>query len=191
MPFSVLPTAQSYLTPAGPNPTGYVAPSGFRTLSTPCSLRGLLGLFHPSSARGLCPSRSCSPRDAVRFLKRRDPHDLCPIRKQAGPSGFHTRLAELPVDLGFSQVTPTDTSMGFSPAGFLVVRGCGLCKGHLPSRASPLESQAGPKNYTTGFPATENQVFLSRDRPTPLRFPTSLPSSTLWICVGRGSFFSL
>jgi hypothetical protein len=145
LPFSVLPATQSHLTPAGPNPTGCVAPSGFHTLSTPCSLRGLLGLFHPSSARGLRPSRCFSPRDAVRPFGRRDPHDLCPIRKQAGPSGFHARLAELPVDLGFSQVAPTDTSMGFSPPRFLVIRSYGPCGDHLPSRASSLESQAGPK----------------------------------------------
>jgi hypothetical protein len=36
---------------------GYVASSEFLTLSTPCSPHGLLGLFHPSPAHGVHPSR--------------------------------------------------------------------------------------------------------------------------------------
>jgi len=36
-----------------PCSSGYVAPSGFCTLSTPCSHRGLPGLFHPDPAPGV------------------------------------------------------------------------------------------------------------------------------------------
>jgi len=40
-----------------PNSSGYVAPSGFRTLSTLCSPRSLPDLFHPGPAHGVNPSR--------------------------------------------------------------------------------------------------------------------------------------
>ena len=53
---------------------GYVAPPGFRTLSTLCSPRDLPSLFHPGPALGLRPSRLSSPRCAVRPLERRFPH---------------------------------------------------------------------------------------------------------------------
>jgi hypothetical protein len=39
----------------GSHPAGCVAPSGFRTLSAPCSPHGLPGLFHPGPAHGVLP----------------------------------------------------------------------------------------------------------------------------------------
>jgi hypothetical protein len=42
-------------TPGGSHPAGYVAPSGFLTLSTPCSPHGLPGLFHPGTTHGVLP----------------------------------------------------------------------------------------------------------------------------------------
>lgn len=63
-------------TPGGSQPTGYVAPTGFLALSTPCSPRDLLGLFHPRCAHGVRPSRPLSSTDAVRPLERRDPQGL-------------------------------------------------------------------------------------------------------------------
>jgi hypothetical protein len=55
-------------TPDGSHTAGYVAPSGFLTLSTLCSPRDLPGLFHPGPALGVRPSRPSSSRDAVRHL---------------------------------------------------------------------------------------------------------------------------
>jgi hypothetical protein len=43
------------LNPTGTHPGGCVAPSGFHTLTTPCSPHGLPGLFHPGSAHGVPP----------------------------------------------------------------------------------------------------------------------------------------
>jgi len=63
-PFSVLPAMGSYLTPTRTQLAGYVASSGFLALSTLCSPHDLPGLFHPGSAHGICPSRSCSSRAA-------------------------------------------------------------------------------------------------------------------------------
>jgi hypothetical protein len=68
-PYSVLPIARSHLNPAGSQPAGSVASSGFRTLSTLCSPRDLPGLFHPGSAlgvslRGLLPTRCRTPSRA-------------------------------------------------------------------------------------------------------------------------------
>jgi hypothetical protein len=60
VPYSVLPTAVSHIPPRASHLRGYVAPSGFRTLSTPCSHHRLPGLFHPGSTLGVRPSRPCS-----------------------------------------------------------------------------------------------------------------------------------
>jgi hypothetical protein len=77
--------------PARSQPSGYVAPSGFLTLSTPCSPRDLLGLFHPRSALGVNPSRPSSSHDAVRPLRRRAPQGLPPPQLTARiPTGTHT-----------------------------------------------------------------------------------------------------
>jgi hypothetical protein len=54
-PSSVLPVVGSHITPVSSHLTGYVAPSGFLTLSTPCSPHDLPGLFHPGSAHGVSP----------------------------------------------------------------------------------------------------------------------------------------
>jgi len=97
-------------TPAGSRPSGYVAPPGFPTLSTPCSPRDLLGLFHPRSAFGVHPSRPSSSRDAVRPLERRAPRGLPPpqptVKLPTGTStprkarrqrwGLASRLTRLP-----------------------------------------------------------------------------------------------
>jgi len=64
--------------PASPTSSGSVAPSGFLTLSTPCSPRDLPGLFHPGSAHGVHPSRPSSPTGAVRPLERRVPPGVQP-----------------------------------------------------------------------------------------------------------------
>lgn len=81
VPFSVLGTAGSHLTPVGSQPTGYVAPSGFGALSTPCSPHSLPSLFHPGSAHGVFALRGFAPLDdAVRPLERRLPLGVGHIR---------------------------------------------------------------------------------------------------------------
>jgi hypothetical protein len=105
-PFSVLPVARSHLVPAGSQPTGSVASSGFCTLSTLCSPHDLPGLFHPGSAlgvplRGLFPARCRTPSRAP------DPSGFwrASSRKLAAPSGIEHTVQILPAGLGFSQVT--------------------------------------------------------------------------------------
>jgi hypothetical protein len=79
------------LTPVGSQPAGYVAPSGSLTLSTPCSLRDLPGLFHPGYAHGVNPTRPSSSHGAVRPLERRAPRGLPPPQQTAKlPTGTHT-----------------------------------------------------------------------------------------------------
>lgn len=56
VPYSVYNHKELH-TSNGSQTAGYVAPSEFLTLSTPCSPHGLLGLFHPSPAHGVHPSR--------------------------------------------------------------------------------------------------------------------------------------
>jgi hypothetical protein len=75
-PFSVLPAVKSHIPPVSFHLTGYVAPLGFLNPSTLCSPHDLPGLFHPGSAHGVLPSRLFSPRNAVRLLRRRDPHAI-------------------------------------------------------------------------------------------------------------------
>jgi hypothetical protein len=66
------------LTRRDPNSTGYVALTGFRTLSAPCSLCDLPGLFHPGSTFGVHPSRHIPSSSAVRSLNRRNPRAVGP-----------------------------------------------------------------------------------------------------------------
>jgi hypothetical protein len=88
-PFSVLPVMRSHLPPVRFHRTGYVAPLGFRTPSTPCSPHDLPSLFHPGPAHGVLPSRPLSPRNAVRPLERRDPHAIgCNANATSSPQGF-------------------------------------------------------------------------------------------------------
>jgi len=117
LPFSVLPVAGSHLIPVSSQPTGYVSPSGFRTLSALCSPHDLPGLFHPGPAHGLCPSRFSSS-DAVPYaLSSAAPllRLTLPSKEEVSTSGVNT-LPRVPnAGPGFSQVTASDTSMGFFP----------------------------------------------------------------------------
>jgi hypothetical protein len=89
----------------GSQPTGRVAPSGFRTLSTLCSPRDLPGLFHPGPAPGVRSSRPCSARDAVRRFRRRAPPGVPYLLRRAGPplQGSCTSHEARPRYPGFSQ----------------------------------------------------------------------------------------
>jgi hypothetical protein len=66
-------TRGATLTRRDPNSSGYVALTGFHTLSAPCSPRDLPGLFHPGSTYGVHPSGHLPSLSAVRPLGRRDP----------------------------------------------------------------------------------------------------------------------
>jgi len=99
---------------------GYVAPSGFLTLSTPCSPHDLPGLFHPGSACGVlpfealilarCRTPSRTPRPSWGFSP--TPQDRgCPSRD--------THTGQVPTTgLGISQVTATVASLGFPASRF-------------------------------------------------------------------------
>jgi len=78
-----------------PPSTNSLASSGFRNPSTPCSPRSLLGLFHPSPALGVSPSRLFSLPRAVRPLERRD------LRRVAfsTPLSRYGTLAQVPPEL--------------------------------------------------------------------------------------------
>jgi len=67
-----------------PDLSGYVASSGFRSLSTLCSPRRLPGLFHPGPALGVHPSRFFSAHCAVRPLRRRFPLGVSPGLTNSG-----------------------------------------------------------------------------------------------------------
>jgi hypothetical protein len=122
-PYSVLPVARSHLHPAGSQPAGYVAPSGFRTLSTPCSPRDLPGLFHPGSAPGV-PLRGLSPRDAVRPFGRRTPRVFgAALASFASPSGIEHTTRILHAGPGFSRVTAPLPPWVFPLRGFLLPAG--------------------------------------------------------------------
>jgi hypothetical protein len=119
-PFSVLLAVRSHLAPAGSQPTGSVAPPGFRTLSTLCSPHDLPGLFHPGSAlgvplRGLFPARCRTPSRAP------DPSGFwrASLRKLAAPTGIEHTVQILPAGLGFSQVTAALPPWDWPFRGFL------------------------------------------------------------------------
>jgi hypothetical protein len=118
-PYSVLPVARSHLAPAGTQPTGYVASTGFRTLSTLCSPRDLPGLFHPGSAPGV-PLRGLSLHGAVRPLERRTPQVFGGAPASlASPSGIEHTMEILHTGLGFSQVTAPLPPWDWPLRGFL------------------------------------------------------------------------
>jgi hypothetical protein len=107
----------------GPTPAGYVAPSGFRTLSTPCSPRDLPGLFHPGSAHGV-PLRGLSLHGAVRPLERRTPRVFgWALAGFASPSGIEHTMEILHAGLGFSQVTAPMPPWDWPLRGFLLPTG--------------------------------------------------------------------
>jgi hypothetical protein len=102
-----------------PNPNvshdaGCVAPSGFRTLSTPCSPHDLPSLFHPGPVLGVNPSRFSSLTRAVRSLNRRGLPDVQrATRKQLAPPTRHdTRPRSRMHRRGLAN-GPPDTSLGF------------------------------------------------------------------------------
>jgi hypothetical protein len=89
------------LTRRDPNPSGYVALTGFHTLSTLCSPRDLPGLFHPGSTCGVYPSRHLPSLSAVRPLDRRNPRAVGkpePKYRRAPLQGVaHRRSPVLPI----------------------------------------------------------------------------------------------
>jgi hypothetical protein len=121
-PFSVLPAARSHLTPVSFHLTGYVAPLGFRTPSTPCSPHDLLGLFHPSPAHGVFPSRLSSPRNAVRPLERRDPHAIGYDANAVSPPQGFARPGDPAHRFWGLAKNPAGCPLGFLPLrGFLPI----------------------------------------------------------------------
>jgi hypothetical protein len=118
-PYSVLPVTRSHLAPAGTQPTGSVASSGFRTLSTPCSPCDLADLFHSASALGVS-LRGFSPRGAVRPLERRTPRVFgSALSGFASPTGIEHTARILHAGLGFSQVTASLPPWVWPLRGFL------------------------------------------------------------------------
>jgi hypothetical protein len=97
------------------HPAGYVAPSGFLTLSTPCSLRDLPGLFHPGTTPGVfpfealilvwCRTLSRAPRPSWGFLSTK--------KEETAPSGTTHTEPSSTAGLGISQVAVPNASMGF------------------------------------------------------------------------------
>jgi hypothetical protein len=96
-------------TPGGTHPDGYVAPSGFRTLSTPCSPHGLPGLFHPGTAHGV------SPFEALFLTWCRTPS------RTPRPSGVSPRWITRPPLQGLSHQAKLVHRSGYSPDG------CAVC----------------------------------------------------------------
>jgi hypothetical protein len=87
---------------------GYVAPSGFRTLSTPCSLQDLPGLFHPGPTLGVNPSRPCSSSDAGTFFRKPLPPGFAPFCAYSEESVRHGRPAR---DCHIARSPPTNTGV--------------------------------------------------------------------------------
>ena len=170
-PFSVLPVARSHLPPAGSQPTGYVAPSGFRTLSALCSPRDLPGLFHPGSAPGV-PLRGLSPRGAVRPLERRTPPVFGSAPSDlASPSGIEHTTQILHAGLGFSQVTAPLPPWDWPLRGFLLRSAWTVLPDHVPSRASPGRPRADLPVGAPGYqPTVAQPISLETGRP-PWGFP--------------------
>jgi hypothetical protein len=84
VPLRRFPSHVERHTSDGSQTDGYVAPSGFRTLSTPCSPHDLPDLFHSGPVLGVNSSRLLSSHNAVRPLGRRVPREVpCRVPKNS------------------------------------------------------------------------------------------------------------
>jgi hypothetical protein len=121
-PFSVLPTVGSHLTRRDPASSGYVAPSGFLTLSTLCSPHGLPGLFHPGPAHGVSLRGFHPPNGAVCSFERRLPLEVpSDASTPAASSGLSTPQESLPQTWGLTRYL-RGCLLGFRPLqGFLLL----------------------------------------------------------------------
>jgi hypothetical protein len=196
LPFSVLPVAGSHLIPAGSRPTGYVSPSGFRTLSALCSPHDLPGLFHPGPAHGLCPSRFSSSNAVPYALSSAAPllRLTLPSKEEVSTSGVNTLPGVPNAGPGFSQVTASDTSMGFFPfeASCQYRREHPLLAGfYVPSRASYETTLEGRAAGASGLPPVLTQRFSFKNHMAPLGFPTSSIVSSLRRLCSVGLSFPL
>lgn len=115
-PYGVFPGMGSHFNPGGSHPTGYVAPSGFLTLSALYSPHTLPGLFHPGPTYGVFPSRPFSSLGAVHPLERRAPLGLTLVETRSSPPGTHT---------------PKEAR--------IQAKGLAICPYHLPPWALPLQ----------------------------------------------------
>jgi len=119
-PYSVFPATGSHIVPTRSHLAGYVASSGFRTLTTLCSPHGLPGLFHPGPAHGVYPPRPSSLDSAVRPLGRRCPPGVeSDTEIPAPPSGLCTPPRARPQAVGFSHKPVSVPPWASSPPGFL------------------------------------------------------------------------
>jgi hypothetical protein len=114
-PFSVFPVSRSNLSPDGPNHSGYVSPSEFRTLSTLCSPRNLPNLFHFGPALGISLRGFIPFAPLYALFKRLSPHKVAlqtEVRSAFLRGLFVAKIS--PESLGINQVL-CDTSLGFAP----------------------------------------------------------------------------
>jgi hypothetical protein len=184
-------------TPAVSHDSGYVASSGFPTLSTPCSLRDLPGLFHPGSALGVHPTRPCSFRGAVRPFERRAPQGF-PSPLLTGkpttriPSGTLTPQKarnQMPV---FTRQPEPNASLGFSAPRLLARNRCGeQLLLHVPSHASVISSQAGDIAGVPGFLLSQTQPISLEINVPPCSFPPRYSSRLFGSSVKLGYEFPL
>jgi hypothetical protein len=172
------------------HPAGYVASSEFLTLSTPCSPHGLLGLFHPSPAHGVCPSRFCSLPAVVLPLgshtllglaSHTPKHGLPPFQ------GFYAWQVLNSLDPLFRRAASSYLLGLCSPLRFLASRGgCFFRSNRSPHalfrRTGKLFSSLAPQ----GIHTVVHVAFLSRDwRPpwsfAPRRFSRFFRTCELWV----------
>jgi hypothetical protein len=118
-------------------------PSGFLTLSTPCSPLSLTDLFHSESALGINPPRYLSLFGAVRSPERRSLHDV-----QQGTSGFNPSC-NLPRLQGLAhQIKPARVLRVFHLYTLRYLHGFWLLQGLL---ASDADDYALRLYYQTRF----------------------------------------
>ena len=144
LPLQRFPSHEELLTSDGIQTTGYVAPPGFHTLSTPCSPHDLPGLFHPGTAHGVNPSRSYSLPGAVRSFERRFPLEVSLRPEDPWPfsRAWHTRQVT-PRSNGVTR-EPCEYPLGLGPLRGLQPRFAKRPCHHVcfgPSRAFPCGSR--------------------------------------------------
>lgn len=189
VPYSVC-NHEEPLTSDSSHTAGYVAPSEFLTLSTPCSPHGLPGLFHPGPAHGVRPSRFYSlpavvlpfgSRTLLGLASHTPKHELPPFQ------GFYAWQVLNSLDTLFRRIASSYLLGLCSPLRFLAsLGGCFFRNDRSPHALFRRTGKLFPSLAPQGIHTVVNVAFLSRDwRPpwsfAPRRFSRIFGTCELWV----------
>jgi hypothetical protein len=181
LPLQRLSASRSHVPPAVPISPVLLRPQGFSPSRRLAPLMAFRAYSIPVPLMGFHPSRLCSSPGAVRLLRRRAPRGFLSTKKEeTAPPGTRTPNKGRRQAWRLNQDPTPIAPLGFPAPRFLALSS----EGRSHALSSPLALLRLGRKLTSplapqGF-AAQSAAVLSRDRPTPLQFSTSLSFSTLW-----------